>query len=907
MTSSIRPNNPFIEFRKEEIEQSIPLRFEKQAAKYPKKIAIKYKNLEFTYADLNTFSNRIAHLLLGEYGAKQEPVALSIEQGPFLIGAILGILKSGNFYVPIDPSDPKSRILYALDDARINLIITDAKNLSLSNDLGKEGLRIINIDTLDHSSLPADNPNNFISPDSFAYIFFTSGSTGKPKGVVDNHRNVLHNIMRYTNNLHICSDDRLTLLQSCSFSGSVSSLFCSLLNGATVFPYDIRAEGMGIQLAAWLIKEGITIYHSVPMIFRSFLGGDFRFPKIRIIRLEGDAASKIDVELFKKHFETGCVLVNGLGATETGITRQYFINHDMELSDNILPIGYPVEDMEIQILGDDGKEVETDWVGEIAIKSIFLSPGYWGNPELTKNAFLPDPSGGNKRIYKTGDLGRMRADGCLEYFGRKNFQLKIRGHKVEAAEIERALLNLRSIREAIVMTREDQHGEPQLVAYIVPAEKRPITIRTLRQALAENLPDYMIPSLFVILESLPLNSNGKVDRRALPDPDQMRLRPESSFTLPRNSLEWNLTKIWEEVLGIRNIGIRDNFFDLGGDSLKIAKVIAEIKKIVGKELPLSAILQAPTIERLALFLHQGQSEFKESALIAIQPHGSQPPLFFVHGHYGGAFYTSLARYLGNDHPFYGLQSLGYLKETMPLTQIEMMATKYISEIRSVYPEGPYCLAGLCFGGVVAFEMAQQLQLQNQKIGMLALVGITPKDFAPLLATNTGSKNWKNALLGKIRGKYFQMRILKTGERISHINALLLKAMQSIPAKIKMNVDEIKWNLAFKIFAKINRPLPRFFWNIPLANKYAFKMYVPRTYHGHATLFLSRETMGPGSQNAQVDWFKLATDGITIYELPGNQPGLAMQEPYVGLLADKLKFCLSGSKNNDISKTQFADC
>ena len=428
----------FVEFKKEDIEQSIPRRFEKQVAKYPQRAALNFKSIEVTYEALNKAANCVAHFILAERGAEQEPVALLIEEGPAAIAAILGILKSGKIYVAIDPSDPKSSIQYALADAQINLIITDNKNLALSNELAEGGLRVLNIDAIEHSPHSAANPKISISPDAFAYIFYTSGSTGRPKGVVDNHRNVLHNIMRYTNSLKIAPEDRLTLLQSLSFSGSVSSLFCALLNGATSYPFSLKKEGAK-RMADWLSDENITIYHSVPSMFRLIATGERDYPALRIIRLEGDQSSPEDIDLYKKYFSDSCILVNGLGATECGIVRQFFVDKSTPTPGTVVPIGYDVEDMRVFLLDEAGQEVGPGSIGEIAIESEYLAQGYWHRPDLTLAAFLPHPQCENRRIYRTGDLGRFQPDGCLEYLGRKNFQMKIRGQWVETAAVEKAL------------------------------------------------------------------------------------------------------------------------------------------------------------------------------------------------------------------------------------------------------------------------------------------------------------------------------------------------------------------------------------------------------------------------------------------------------------------------------------
>jgi amino acid adenylation domain-containing protein len=885
----IRPNGRFLQFKKEEIEQSIPKRFEQQVIQYPQHLAVKTKRHALTYQALNQHSNRIAHSILEKRGEGEETVLLLCDHGAPLIAAILGVLKAGKIYVPVDPLDPKSRIETLLEETQAKLIITDHPHLSLSLELAKGMRQLLNIDESDLGSGSPENPDLPLPPDALACLFYTSGSTGRPKGVMDNHRNVLHNIMRYTNSLCICPEDRLTLLQSCSFSGSVSSLFCSLLNGATVFPYDLRKEGMGIAIAHWLIQAGITIYHSVPTIFRSFLTGDLKFQRVRVIRLEGDAASRIDVELYRKYFESDCLLVNGLGATETGITRQYFINKSTVLPGGIVPIGYSVEDMEVLVLDDEGKGVGINTIGEIVVKSQYLSPGYWRNPELTRLSFLNDPDGGNKRIYKTGDRGRLRPDGCLEYLGRKDFQLKVGGHMVEAAEVERVFLGLTNIKDTAVVSHEDRNGEARLVAYIVPMNDQTPTVRVLRQELSERLPDYMIPSTFVVLNRLPLNSNGKVDRRALPPPDPIRLRPSGPFLAPRNPLEQQLARIWEKELGVKPIGVEDNFFELGGTSLIAAKIFAKIRKTMRRNLPLTVFVKSPTIEQLANQIQKEEDPLSEPALLPIQPYGSKPPFICVHGHGGEGFsLVPLARYFEKDQPFYGFQSIGIQKKQFPLTRIESMAAHYVAELRSLQPVGPYYLAGECFGGIVAFEMAHQLLGQEEKVAFLALIGMTPTDFANLLPPSLIQAYHRHcSWVQRLKRKWGLLTTLGTREKIARIK-------KDLYSKIINPYQKWTWAIPYRVFSLIGRPLPRIFWNIAQTNKYAYGRYVPKVYSGRVTLFLEREIMDL-SRETDSDWGKIAAHGVSAHALPGDHLTVTSKGLYAELLAGLLQNCLTESQ------------
>src|SRR5215213_10895920 len=533
--------NAFIRFEEEETEQSIPQRFEQQVSRYPDRLAVKTRSHQLTYAALNKVANRVARALLAQRGEGAESIALLLEHDALMIAAILGVLKAGKVYVPLDPYFPYARNSYILENSQAGLIITNNENRSLAESLSENRHSLINIDEMGatHSD---ENVNLTISADNLAYILYTSGSTGQPKGVVQNHRNLLNVAMRYTNGLHISAEDRLTLLQSYSVAGSVSNMLGALLNGASLFPFNVKEEGL-TRLADWLIEEEITVYHSVPTVFRQFantLTGKEEFPELRMIRLGGEPVHAEDVHLHKNYFPSDSIFVNSYGASEAASVLRYCVDKDTEISGAMVPVGYPLGDIEILLLDDEGAAVESNQVGEIAIKSRYTSPGYWRRPELTRAAFITDPQDEGQRIYRTGDLGYRQPDGCLVVTGRNDFRVKIRGFRIEVAEIELALRGLTKIKEAAVVAHDDQHGEKQLVAYVVSEPEQAPTTSELRTFLKGKLPDYMVPSAFVMLDALPLTPNGKLDRLALPAPSLARPELGTNFVSPRNALEEQL-------------------------------------------------------------------------------------------------------------------------------------------------------------------------------------------------------------------------------------------------------------------------------------------------------------------------------------------------------------------------------
>jgi amino acid adenylation domain-containing protein len=600
---SSRIGSVFVKFRTQDVEQSISARFQEQVHSHPSRVAVKTRTESLTYEALDRRANRIAHMLLDRCGNQPQPVGVLLDQGTSLVAAILGVLISRNFYVPIAPPPPNpgpgdaSLAGRVLDDAQAHLIVTDGRNLAFAKEATRT-VGIVNIDEVD-SGLSAEDPGRPVTPDDLAYLFYTSGSTGRPKGVADTHRNVLHNIMRYTNSLRICSSDRLTLLQSSSSSGSVSSLFGALLNGATVLPFDLRKEGAG-RVTQWMREERVTIYHSTPAVFRLLTHDAVPLPDLRLIRLEGDQASSRDVDIYRKHFSDSCVLVNGLGATECGLVRQYFVGKDTSVGDGVLPIGHPVEDMDIVLLDEDGKDVGTDCLGEIAVRSRYLSPGYWRRPDLTARAFTADPRSVGCFMYRTGDLGLMCSDGRLEHRGRRDLRRKVRGQWVDTVEVESALLGLGGIAQAVAQIREDEGGDTRLVAYLVGDGTRVMTVRDIRRGLAVRVPDALIPTAYIFLESLPLTRAGKIDRRALA---AVGIGSESQADIssvdPLTDLEGRLAVIWSEVLNVTPVGLDDDFFDLGGDSILATRLINRLRAQLGVDLPLSVVFEHPTIEAFA--------------------------------------------------------------------------------------------------------------------------------------------------------------------------------------------------------------------------------------------------------------------------------------------------------------------
>ena len=612
----IHPSGRFVEFPKEDVELSMPARFEKIAARYGHRTAVKRGNQALTYQDLNQAANRLAHAIVAQRGKVQEPIALLMEHDIPLFVAIIGVLKAGKICLVLDPSFPKDRSAFLLQDSQASLLIADGENFSLARGLALDSCGLVNIDQLG-SAISIENPGLAISPQDFAFLIYTSGSTGRPKGVIQTHANLLHDSLIYCNGLHICVDDRIALLYSCSVSQGVKITFATLLNGAALYPFNIRQQGVA-QVADWLIRQEVTIFFSVPVLFRQFaatLTGEELFPHLRIIQLGSDLVTPKEIEEYQRHFSANTILVIRFGTTETGTLRRMYFDSESSLTEIQNAVGYATEGADICLIDDNGAALPCDAVGEIVVKSRYLSPGYWRRPDLSREKFIPDPNDGDQRIYHTGDLGRLRSDGCLYHLGRKDFQLSVRGYRVEAGEIEAVLLAQENVKEALVATVGNSNGaaHDRLVAYIVAFEKPFPATSMLRRAAGQKLPAHMVPSDFVFLESLPLTPNGKVDRLALPAPDRSRPELEVAEAAPRSDIETLLAKIWAEVLAIDLVGIHDNFFDLGGHSLAASRVISRVIQSFKLVLPVRALYDAPTVARMAEVVKQNHAHRADDA------------------------------------------------------------------------------------------------------------------------------------------------------------------------------------------------------------------------------------------------------------------------------------------------------
>lgn len=598
----------YLGFPKEDIETSIVALFHRSVQQNAKKLCAVSSGKAFSYNQLNTMTDHIAKALLAKApSAEPKRYALYFEHDVTILPGVFGVLKSGNAYIPLDTHSPKDRLVQILEDASATAILISSSSESTFKEVFGEfdQIPVYTIESLDEEGKNIALSLPEVKADDIAYILYTSGSTGNPKGVVQNHRNVLHHMRNWTNSLKIGSDDRLTLFSSFAWDSAVQDMFGALLNGATLYPLDLRTRDLK-TLASWLEEKGITVLHATVPLFRKFAKSmskekAAKLSKLRAMALGGDAMHKGDIEMYKSLFPDTCYLLNMYGATESSSALYYVMDHHTELEGEIVPIGYPADETEIMILKNGVEQRAHSIVGEIGIKSKHVAAAYWNNAELEQKYFTQDRQDPTKRVYMTGDLGRVLENGAIEYVARKDFQIKIRGFRVGLGELESFIAGHEAIKDVIVIAREDLGEEKELVAYYVPKPTFQINPEDLRNYLLNKVPDYMIPRFIMELGTLPLTIRGKIDREALPVPEKV-IRNVSNISIekPRDLVEEKLVDIWQETLKVSPIGIRDNFFSLGGHSLlgfEMFEKVEEVFKITVE--PVALYRGAATIELLA--------------------------------------------------------------------------------------------------------------------------------------------------------------------------------------------------------------------------------------------------------------------------------------------------------------------
>jgi amino acid adenylation domain-containing protein len=855
--------------------------FLEQVTRTPEATAVIFEDKKLTYRELDHRSNRLASYLQKRGVKRGTLVPICMERSLEMIVGILAILKAGGAYVPLEPAMPQERLRLILADIDTPVYVTRTKDSHAFAQLDL-GPMLIEVERDAHKiSQESTSPfSTKVSGDDVAYVMFTSGSTGKPKGVAVPHRGISRLVINadYVRFDETC---RMGHVSNVAFDAATFEIWGALLNGGTLInvPKEIALSPQ--DFARELRNRQISTLFLTTALFNQMVAAiPDAFANLRELLVGGDL---VEPKWFKTVLQYGRPkrLLHVYGPTEA-TTYSTWYNVTEVVEGKTIPIGRPIANTQLYILDRNMQPTPVGVAGELYIGGPGLARSYINSPELTAQKFVPHPfsSEPGARLYKTGDMARYLAEGYVEFLGRTDFQVKLRGFRIELGEIENVLCRHPLVREAAVVVRELTPGDKRLLGYYVSKDGA-IATDELRRYMKQNLPDYMVPGQLLSLPAMPLNANGKIDRKALPLPFDLEKTNDVQVDA-QSDLERDIQQCFQEVLGLKRVGVRENFFEIGGHSLLAVRLFAQIEKKVGKKLPLPMLFQAPTVEELAKVIRQNTFRSPSSCIVEIQPNGSKPPIFWLHnlggGGGGGLFtYRALANLLGPDQPSYGICA-----PPQPFNRIELMAAHYIEAMRTVQPTGPYLVGGYCFGGIVAFEVARQLKEQGLEVGMVALLESAlhrppgePRRLSgafawqlagslPILATELISK--PGILFERIRRKAFAlqrrlMRSKRTEETSATPSAKILDEL----------VDMSAYPKDYRHFAQVHFD--------------ALVHYVPRSYAGKVTLFRVRQ-QPVFRWNPEVIWGMFAKGGVDVKIIPGTHEKI-LESPCVEVLARKL--------------------
>jgi amino acid adenylation domain-containing protein len=869
----------------------------RQARLKPDAIAVIDAAQTWTYRDVESRSNQLANSLLANGIRQGDVVAIYAHRSAPLVIAILGTLKAGAVFTIIDPANPASRSIECLrlasPHALVELEAAGPVTDRVNEFINSLDCRRVVIDgrgyTEEIDACSGQSPNIQIDRDDLAYIAFTSGSTGTPKGVMGRHGPLTLFTAWASDKFDLNESERFCVLSGLTHDPLHRDIFTPLQLGGTICVPDAKALEAPARLRAWMRQQQISIANLTPAMAQLLCEKDptsnnAPLESLRYLFVVGDVLTQRDVTRLKQ-LAPSATCVNLYGATETQRAVGYYVADRISARTSarqVLPLGKGIQDVQLLVLNKARRLCGAGELGEVYFRSPHLAKGYLGDDALTSERFIVSPFTGaiGDQLYRTGDLGRYLSDGNVEHAGRADRQITVRGFRIEPAEIEAAIGRTGFAREVVVTAEKRSTSATALIAYIVPAINADSITSRLRSALTETLPAYMIPQRFVVLEALPLTPNRKLDRAALAALGQPEAISSKRETTPRTAVEEKLSAIWRSVLGVPDVGIHENFFELGGHSLIAVRLFAMIETEFERRLPLATLFRAPTVAQLATILvTQAEPEF--SSLVPIQTAGIRPPFFCVHAVGGNVLeYHDLAKYLGPDQPFYGLQSRSLNGKT-PHTSIAEMAAHYIEEMRAVQPNGPYLIGGRSLGGIIAYEMACQLRTQDQEVRLLAVLDSYPVGYHHLSRKDDSAKAKRRQLTNRVAAHAANIRSLPLGEKLYY----LIGKSSYGPVRMRNKL----WRAVYRSYQNLGRELPRALKDIEQFNWLAAETYRPKVYDGRVTLFWASKDL-----RAKFDmiegWQTLAGGGLDLIEISGTHLDL-IKEPNVHGLAKQLKQCL----------------
>ena len=890
-----------------------------------------FENQRLTYGELNSRANQLAHHLQTLGVGSDTSVAICADRSLEMIIAILGVLKAGGAYVPLDPALPKERLAFMLADTQAPVLLTQQ---SLLESLPEHKAQVVTLEAESDTLHSGDACISGINPENLAYVIYTSGSTGKPKGVAIEHQQLLNYVNGILEKLNLQNSASYAMVSTFGADLGHTMLFSALCSGGTLHIISQERAANPEALAEYFRRHPIDCLKITPPHLSALMAASNPadvLPRQKLV-LGGDAASWELIEQIRP-LAPQCAILNHYGPTETtvGVLTYQVDQTSLASQSATLPLGRPLPNSQIYILDHQLNPVPTGVGGELHIGGAGLARGYLNQPDLTAEKFIPNPffignreqgtgdrgqGTGNReqeqvenpkskirnpksnRLYKTGDLARYLPDGNIEFLGRIDHQVKIRGFRIELGEVESVLAQHPAVQKAVVIVREETPGDKRLVAYVVPNSEQAPIADELRGFLKQQLPDYMAQGSFVLLDALPLTPNGKVDRQALPTSTPNQPRVEASFVAPRDEVERQLAKIWETLFGIESVGLRDDFFELGGHSLLAVRLFAAIEKAFNQRLPLAKLFEGPTIEHLANVLRQDRPQSECSSLVAIQPLGDKPPFFFIHSGFGEVLlYQNLAFRLDLDRPVYGLQALGADGKTAPLTQIEEMATHYIREIQTVQPQGPYFLGGVCVGGIIALEMACQLQAQGENVRLVTVFGAVPlhvqRELSFTFRPPSGPK------LSEKLSRYLDfISKLNPQEKVVYfLDAVYIRVQSWLD---RLQSDQFSLAQGEERPLSLDRPRHDVFQTIRKAQRH----FEQKVFNGQLIAFWARKDPR-FSAAQQLRWADLVTGGVEIYDAPEAHIVHSLKGPSAQSIAETLRHHINAAeaKTSDTRPTE----
>ena len=838
-------NNTFVSYPKE---NSLPDLITAIVHQYPDNIAIQFGDRKISYRELEETSDNLASLLFDRGARSGEIVGLAVDRSAEMLISLLAIMKSGAAYLPIDPQYPQQRIEYMLQDSSAKILLTSKKYKKRFYSGASEILVEDAWQKL--SGYSWKKVAQRIGGKDLAYVLYTSGSTGKPKAVQIEHHSLVNFLLSMQKAPGIRSSDRLLAVTTISFDIAGLELFLPLISGAEVIITDMDTVKDGRLLLEIVQNKKITIMQATPSTWKIMLESGWENSIPLKALCGGEALPK---DLAEKLLSKVDSLWNMYGPTETTI---WSTTKQIKPNDEIITIGRPIDNTQVYILDDYMRALPAGSVGEIFIGGDGVARGYLNRPELTHERF-PDNvvMNGGSKMYRTGDLGRFLENGEIQCLGRIDQQVKIRGYRIELGEIEQLLNQHKEVKESVVAAREDK-----LVAYVVPqhgisseTSKQNELFSAWRKSLKESLPDYMVPSDFVLLKKLPLTPNGKIDRNALPKPEMQSASTAVKFAAPRTDMEKTIATIWAELLGITNISIYDDFFELGGHSLIAARAMIRLERETGKRLPLASLLEAPTVEKLSHLVNADVPSVNWNSLVPIKTTGHKQPIYIVHGFgMNVLLFNNVAKNMDAEQPVYALQARGLNADDKPFDRMEDIAAHYISEIIAQDPGPSYALAGYSFGGIIAFEMAKQLKAMGKEISMLGMF-------------DTYADNYSDYFDPRLR------RVTKKVRRQFPKMLFILKSLFKHPVgTIAYQVDFVKSKIS-KLFGN-SQPTEALTENdikIGEIYDYAYRNYKMTPYDGVIDLFKVKTRLYFLDDLEFLGWKPYARHGVVVHDIAGD--------------------------------------